>query len=192
MEYLTVGTDKITREKFVPITDDSTTYYKPAGGLWLTRHMPEYPGYNEWVDYLIDNPRLLYFKSKSKNIFSQPCSVVTLVRDANIYTLDSDDSFKYLMTHFNRDDKMFSYEKLSREYDGIYVKILGLLGSDPIKMEIVKKYCVNTLSLFNLDCIDYYYSGRVNIRPFDIEYADFDEEAREYHIDVSNVKKRIR
>ena len=52
----------------------------------------------------------------------------------------------------------------------------------------IYKFGVNSLVLFNLDCIDYYQSGVVNIEPFDFECG---MELPFYEINCEHVKKRV-
>ena len=68
-------------------------------------------------------------------------------------------------------DYKFSYVKLSKDYDGIYVDLRNLFR-DNENYDTFKKFSsfgVNSLVLFHLDCIDYYYPGDVLIEPFDFE-----------------------
>ena len=189
MIYLTVGTDNITKELFVPIKD-SDNMYKPTGGLWLTKYDTKYNNYNAWVDYLIDNPNIFFYKNKTNNIWCQPCSVVSLYDSAKIFNLDNEDRYQYLTNNYPN-DICFSYEDMSRYYDGIFVELLPLLRSNnPDILNLVKQYCVSTLLLFNLDCIDYYQSGLVKIEPFDMEYYMY--EGTSYNISYDKTRKRIK
>ena len=53
MEYLTVGTNEIKKDLFIPVKDNTKNIFKPTGGLWLTKYDERYKNYNDWVDYLI-------------------------------------------------------------------------------------------------------------------------------------------
>ena len=46
----------------------------------------------------------------------------------------------------------------------------------------------NSLILFNLNCVDYYNSGKICVSPFDYEG---DERPGSYEIKLDSVKKRI-
>ena len=91
MEYLTVGTSEIKRDLFVPIKDGDEPSIKPTGGIWLTKYDSQYENYNEWVDYLIDNPNVLFYKSLAYDIWKQPCSLVKLNDDSKIFSLENTD-----------------------------------------------------------------------------------------------------
>ena len=51
MQYLTIGTDEITEEKFRAIQDRKDSI-KPTGGLWLTEYKNE--KYNSWVNFMLE------------------------------------------------------------------------------------------------------------------------------------------
>ena len=188
MEYLTVGTSEITRERFLPVEDTEPNSLKPRGGLWLTKYHNEH--FNEWVDYLLEDPTTFYYKSKGHSLWMQPCSLVTLSKSANIYTLKDNDGLSFLKDNYPLTDDKFSYEAISRKYDGIYVDLYELLKNvDSNTAMRLYKFGVSSLILFNLDCIEYYNSGVVDIEPFDFEYEC--NEGTFYQIKCDNVKKRI-
>ena len=184
MKYLTVGTSEIENELFRNVEDTEPSNIKPKGGLWLTKYYSD--RYNEWVDYILEDPVALYYKSRGNSIWEQPCSLVTLNDSANILMLDNKEIFEYLKKNYPLADDKFSYEAISHIYDGIYVDMYKLLHvvNDPR----LYKFAVNSLVLFNLDCIDYYQSGVVNIEPFDYECGFC--EAPIYEIKCDDVKKK--
>ena len=192
MEYLTVGTNEIKKELFIPIKDNEVNIYKPKGGLWLTEYNEKYKNYNAWVDYLIDNPDIFFYKNREVDIWKQPCSLVTLKENANIFMLENNTDYPYLMNNFPLDDKKFSYELLAKKCDGIYVDTLNLLKNTNEKniLRMIMQFGVSSLILFNIDCINYYRSGYVLIEPFDFEYYMY--ESAEYEINYEKVKKKIR
>lgn len=192
MEYLTVGRDEINKELIQPIHDSTRpNHLKPTGGIWLSRHFPEYPNYNDWVDYLVNNPNVLFYKSHKHNLWLLPCSVVGLKEDAKIYNLGSLEEFNYLVENYPLDDKMFSYEKLSEVYDGIYIDTMGLSGTKNETVRTLNSQCaITSLLLFNTDAIDYYYQGNVVIDPFDLEYYMYED--TNYKINYNKIKKRVK
>ena len=192
MNYLTVGTNEIKRELFIPVKDNEKNIYKPKGGLWFTKYEENYANYNEWVDYLINNPDAFFYKNRVDNIWEQPCSLVTLRANANIFMLENKDEFTYLKREYPLDTKIFSYELLAHKYDGIYVDVLKLIRNtnDDVTLKMIRQFAVSSLVLFNIDCIDYYQSGHVLIKPFDLEYYMY--ESTEYKIEIEKVKKKVR
>lgn len=188
MKYLTVGTSEITRERFMNVEDREDDIIKPRGGLWLTKYHDN--RYNEWVDYLLEDSIAFYYKSKGHSLWEQPCSLVTLNESANIYALKDSEGLNFLKKNYPLHSDKFSYEAISHNYDGIYVDVYKLLMEvDSETRQRLYKFGVNSLILFNLDCIDYYQSGVVNIEPFDFEYDHC--EAPLYEIKCEDVKKRI-
>lgn len=189
MKYLTVGTNEIRDDLFRNI--ENTESIKPRGGLWLTQYDERIKDYNHWVDFILMHPNILFYKTKNGSPWVQPCSVVNLNEDTKLFSLDSVDNLDFLMNNYPLDDQKFSYQKLSKDYDGIYVD-LGHLFHDnyDYKMrENFSSFGVSSLVLFNLDCIDYYQAGNVIIEPFDYEDSlNFD---RYYQIDYSDVKKKV-
>ena len=188
-KYLSVGKDEIREDSFYGVMD--TDKLKPNGGLWLTQHVSE--DFNSWVDCILydEDLRYLWFKDRTrKNFFEQPCCAVSLIHKAHLYVLHNDQSFDYLMKCFSSNGDFFSYENLSKFYDGIYVSLSGYLYHD--YKEIVSKmrseFVEDSLLLFNLDCINYYQSGKVCIPPFDYECG---ERPGSYEIKLDNTRKRV-
>lgn len=185
MKYLTVGTNEIREDLFRNIED--TESIKPRGGLWLTEYDENIKDYNRWVDFILMHPNVLFYKTKDSSPWIQPCSIVSLGDDTKLFSLDSVEKLEYLMRHYPLVGERFSYQDLSKDYDGIYVD-LGRF-SDSKKMNDFSSFGVSSFILFHLKCIDYYQAGNVIIEPFDFEDGlNFD---RYYQIEYSNVKKKI-
>ena len=180
--FLTVGTNEIRKDLFVPISDvNAHSEVKPSGGLWLTEFDTNMPNYNSWMDFILYSKRnVLFYKNRGSNPFKQPCCVVVLKEEANIYKLDGIESYQFLLNHFSDGKGGFSYEILCNKYDGIYIDLRRLLYN--MDFDTRRKFFdfdVDTLILFNCDCIDHYYSGVVDIVPFEpsdawaIDYFDY-------------------
>lgn len=183
MKYLTLGTKEITEEKFNKIKNRNSNL-KPTGGLWLTQYCEE--TYNPWIDYILENSYLFFYKYKYN--FEQDCSIITLKNNTKIINLNNN-TFDYLLKEYPNNN-VISYEKLSEDYDGIYVDLFKLKSStlnEETKRNL-NTFGVNTLLLFNLKCIDYYQSGTVKIAPFD--YDTYIKEPY-YEIEYDNIKKKI-
>ena len=190
MKYLTVGTKEIREDLFRDIKDTDLKYsMKPTGGLWLTEFDENMRNYNRWVDFMLCRPNILFYKNRGNNPFVQPCSMVSLRSDSNLYVLHNDQTLDYLMKCFPYQGK-FSYEELSKYYDGIFIHLESLYHGKYDK-DVLKKFSsfdVSSLILFRPDCIDYYQSGEVNINPFDYESGI---EPEIYKINIDKVKKRV-
>ena len=189
MKYLTVGTRKITKELFRPVEDVNGSI-KPRGGLWLTEYNELYNSYNDWVDFLINNSVVFFYKSRKYSMWEQPCSLVTLKANANIFYLQSRENLDYLINNYSLDNK-FSYQEISHIYDGVFINMFKLI-QEIDNYQLCKQlfsFDVNSLILFNLDCIDYYQKGTVNIEPFDYEYGD--SELSHYEINIENERCQV-
>ena len=192
MEYLTVGTNDIKRDLFVPVKDNEEPNLKPAGGMWFTRHNPKYEHYNEWVDYLVENPNVFVYKRYCTNLWVQPCSIIKLNDDSKIFTLEDTSGFEYLMNRFKRGNNYFSYEQMTHDYDGIFIDVGKMVRGNKYEKQftLARQLCVSSLIIFNLDCIEYYYPGHILITPYDFEYAAY--EGTTYTITHEKTKKRIK
>ncbi len=192
MRYLTIGTSELTREKFVDIEDTRPDSLKPSGGLWLTVYNEEYNSYNEWVDYLLEqNMQLHEYKSYKEHysMWRPPCTLIELKDNAKIFVLDSKEKLDELRGNYPLPDDKFSYKDLSKAYDGIFIDMYKLMrGMTDRNLENkIDKFSVNSLILFNLDCIEYYQSGVVEI---DSEcYSPY--EGAPYEIKIESTKKRV-
>lgn len=175
-KFLTVGTDEIREDLFVSVMDSyKGNDIKPKGGLWLTEFETNFSNYNVWLDFILRNKRNMYiffYKRNGNNPFVKPCSVITLKEDANIFIIDSKEKYDFLVSSFPDDRGQLSFEKMSNLYDGVFVNVSKLrYKMDYCDFEKFDKFDVDSLCLFNLNCIDYYYSGTVEVEPFDYEFC---------------------
>ncbi|MBE6140045.1 MAG: hypothetical protein E7172_00670 [Firmicutes bacterium] len=168
--YLTIGTDEIKKEYFLKIKNHDN---KPSGGLWLTKYDPNIPNYNEWIDYLIEHPHLLYYKNLQLNDLK--ASVVNLKENATIFQLNSLDQYQLLLNLYFTKNGFIDYEKLSQDYDGIFIQPLFSIGTDI--PNLYKIFGVNTLIIFNYDCIKNYQKAHIIFKK---------NELIEYEISVLN------
>ena len=195
MKYLTVGTDEIRRDLFRNVeTTELADSMKPAGGMWFSEYNKS--GSNEWVRFMMNHIYIWFYKNNNIRVngyvdpFAKPCSLVSLKNDVHLYTLHNSQSLDYLMKYFPANGK-FSYEELSKYYDGIYVDLNRLFSLKDYDNDILKKFSsfgISSLVLFNLDCIDYYNSGKVILEPFDYEVG---ERPQNYEIKIDDTKKKI-
>lgn len=124
---------------------------------------------SDWYEYIIYEGSYL---QAIKNITL--AAVFTLKDVAKILTIDSCNQIKELAKKYpsyhhilglceplTTKNKIFDFEELSREYDGVYINYYGINFSREI--ETFKDWSINTLLLFNIDCIEKYQS--INIMP---------------------------
>lgn len=169
--YLTIGTDRILEEYMQSIVDSNMNYgIKPIGGLWFTKYDLNNPNYSLWLDYILDRLHIAFYKGQGSNFFLQHGVVITLKNKARIYNLKDKASLDYLLENYQDNNGRVSYEKLSEDYDGVYVEVFSLYGCDnPLAKEFLHIYGVDSLILFNLSVIDSYKKVEINIEPFDVE-----------------------
>ena len=179
--FLSIGKDVIDREKFMPI--ENTGKIKPCGGLWATKHEESRVCFNEWLDYLTTKKHILFYKYKDYTI---PAVYFTLKEDAKILIIDSKNVIDYIKITCPGFDGEIDYSLLSSEFDGIFVDV-GMLSKDKSLSEYVEQFSVNTLVLFNLDCIKEYQQAMV--------YIDIDDrynyELIEYNIITEKKKYQV-
>lgn len=191
-KFLSVGKDTITHHSFWPVEDqEKPDKIKPLGGLWFTLFDPSCPKYNEWVDYIIENPYILFYKYlKSGHV---PCSVVTLKENSKIFILKTPDDLNLLKAKYPHNIQLFSYELLSKDYDGIWVDYYYLMNSnlDGKVKNILENFSVRTLIIFNLNVIEYYQSAKLYLPDLDY-YGNNNTEVMEmYEIVTSDTKKKV-
>lgn len=177
--YLTVGTNNISQALFRRVKK-GINIDKVFGGLWLTKYQPIG---NAWIEYISDKPHLLIFKG-IQDFSHIPCSLVTLKDQAKIFYLDDDAKLDYLRKHYGN-GKFFSYPLLSQDYDGIYIDF-SKNKAHPALSELYSAFCVDSLILFNLDCIAYFQPGEIHPMGF---YDDLCFE--DYEIVISPEQKEI-
>ena len=185
MNYLTVGTNKISIDLFQNIENKSGP--KPYGGIWATPHNEQYTGYNEWVDFLCVNSYLLYYKN-SNDPYNLPACFITLKEEAKIFEISKKEDLEYLKQTFPYNG-WIDFEKLSQQYDGIYLnfkKLKNILDKD--LLEQILPYVVNSLVLFNPYCIKYYQKAKVSIE----RIGNATNSLLEYTITIDEKKETIK
>ena len=164
---------------------------KPHGVIWATKYNFEYKDYNEWIDYLISNPHLLFFKNHG-NAYNKDCFIFALKDNANILMINDGKTLNNIINKYNYNNEFIDFVSLSKDYDGFFMNVYQLLDDENIDINLknmIEKYGVNSLVLFNNNCIAYYYDACLQIEPFDYEYFSPDDVY--YTIDSSNEKKFI-
>ena len=195
MKYLNFGISEICEDKFNKINNtNAQDDIKPIGGLWFSKQDEEINNFNKWIDFIIYCEQHLFFYKYNKPNqpvnWEQPCALMTLKENANIYNIDSNDKYTYLLKNYPYNNNRFSYKELSKDYDGLYIDLLKINNSelDYKTSERLRKFGIDSLLLFNLNCIDYYQKGIVSIEPFG--YGGYIEEPN-YEIKINNEKKKV-
>lgn len=186
-EYVTIGTKNIAEDIFRKILRPlDINFYKPNGGLWSSEFISRIYCISEWHDYLLyeDQETASY-----KNINAG--AIFTLKNNAKILNIDSEEkiielsqkypSWHYILTHYDNSElNIIDFETLSKDYDGVEVSI-NKLGYNKPGLTF-NSWSVNTLLLFNLNCIEKYQS-------IDIEVSLFNYDKRPYISKISNPKQ---
>lgn len=186
-EYVTIGTKNIAEDIFRKILRPlDINFYKPNGGLWSSELISRIYCISEWHDYLLyeDQETASY-----KNINAG--AIFTLKSNAKILNIDSEEkiielsqkypSWHYILTHYDNPElNIIDFETLSKDYDGVEVSI-NKLGYNKPGLTF-SSWSVNTLLLFNLNCIEKYQS-------VDIEVSLFNYDKRPYISKISNPKQ---
>lgn len=169
-KYITMGTPVLSKEIFRkvlrPFNNDS---YKPNGGLWSCEYIE--PEISQWYSYLQEKNSLVWFMD-----FIHACEF-TLKDNSRILQIKTYEelqelikkypSYHHILNGYNNKYECFDFELLSHNYDGIIVKPYA--HNLYSKTDIFRKWSVDTLLLFNIDCIESYKSV----------YVDWDPELKE-------------
>ena len=174
-QYVTTGIKTISSNFFRKILRPLNNYtFKPNGGLWAA----EFNKYSisDWYEYMITKDSYLQTLKSFK-----VAAIFTLKDDAKILTIDSCNQIKELAKKYpsyhhilglceplTKQNIIFDFEELAKDYDGVYVDYYKINFSGEI--EAFKTWSVNTLLLFNISCIESYQSiDIIPQNPFDSE-----------------------
>lgn len=165
--YLSIGTNFLAKDLEQPITNSSI---KPSGGLWATIQDPENIKFNPWMEYLSMNPYVLFYKQKNGDPFKIPAVLITLKNDANVFTLTNTNELDFLKKHYPRTDNWIDFQKLSQDFDAIFIKVKGYNNISSEDQKKLNSFVVDSLIIFNLDCIKHYQKANIDIEPYDYIY----------------------
>ena len=159
MKYLNVGTSYLSKDLFLKIKN--TENLKPTGGIWASLYNEEYIDYNQWIDYICYNPYIIYYHNY-ENPYKLPAVTFSLKDESNLFIVDNYDKINYLKNKYPF-NKTIDYEALSKEYDGILVLLKNFSKFKFEEKQIAESFSVDTLILFNIDCIKYYQKANINL-----------------------------
>lgn len=173
-QYITIGNPIISKDIFRNILRPLDNFsFKPTGGLWASEFISNFNKISPWYDYLKEAKSIATYMLRYKDL--KLASIFTLKENANILIIDSVNqilelSKKYPSYHHiltNNNNIIFDFEEISRKYDGIYLNYNNLLYQTTINT--FDSWNVNTLLIFNLDCIKEYQTVKINI-----DFEDYD------------------
>lgn len=169
-KYITIGFPNINKDIFRQVLRPLDNYsFKPTGGLWACKYLGDVINISEWLNFLLTN----YDLTRQKNITDGV--IFTLKNDAKIIKINNYNdvenlsslypSYHHILNYYDNYNTLnnitFDFEALGNYYDGIYVNYYSILNEG--KTQIFNKWDVNSLLLFNLDCIDSYESIEINV-----------------------------
>lgn len=189
--FLTVGTKTIKSELMREISDVTINSInaKPNGGLWLTDYNIERQNINAWMDNITSFNKIeSLYNTKYYGQNKLAAAVITLKDNANIFILDSEEKLNELLEKYPHESGLFSYNKLAKDYDGIFIDILRI----PQKyFNAFINFDVSSLILFNTKPIDYYQEAQINVHSLERFNGDYLYPS-DYTIEVSKEKKYIK
>ena len=116
-----------------------------------------------------------------------PCSLVTLSKDSSVFILDDYDKYCYLLKKYSLGNNSFSYKNMANDYDGMYIDLNWNYFEKKLDFS---KFGVDSLLLYNLNCIDNYEAGKILVESFDAEdYNMYDNVL--YDIRINNEKRKV-
>lgn len=202
--YIMIGAPIITKEIFRNILRPlNNCLSKPSGGFWSSKYISNIYSISDWFTYLLDADSIARYKNLNDSV------IFTLKEDAKILTIQNYNDVLKLIEKYPSYHQILSYygeitpyntdidfEALSKDYDGVYAEVNNFLYSS--STNIFNNWSVNTLLLFNLDCIKEYHSVPIIFDiddPYSIPYIDTDRistakqvpKESTYHLELSKI-----
>lgn len=156
-EYITFTKSELTKEIFNPIVNREF-FCKPDGGLWACTYTPNHEFVSAWQEWCFTNS-FRYEKLKSAVVFN-------VRKDARIYIINTYSDFERLLEKYLYRSplndmvissilnmKFIDYEKMSKDYDGIYLTAKGEWETRYRYDANLYGWDVASLLLFNFDVI---------------------------------------
>lgn len=177
-KYITIGTPIISNDIFRNILRPLDNFsLKPTGGLWASKFNLPYGKICPWFDYLLDARGIARSISEYRDLTK--ATIFTLKENANILVINKTaqilelaekyPSYHHLLNHnFEISEKttLFDFENISKIYDGIYINYENIYYEN--KSTVFDTWSVDTLLLFNLNCIKEYQSVKINVNFHDL------------------------
>lgn len=159
-KYIMIGTPVITKELFRKVLRPLNTYgLKPSGGFWASKHLFNDYLISPWFSYLTKNATSIarYKDLNNSVIFSlkENSKILTINNINQVMELCKNyPSYHHILGYHKEitdSNKTFDYEKLSQDYDGIYIDFNYF--QNQIETNIFDSFSCNSILLFNLECI---------------------------------------
>ena len=160
-EYIMIGTNTITKDIFRKVLRPLNNYsFIPNGGFWASEYIDD-EKISQWFQYLLNNTEIIEKKDiNSAVIFTLKNNTKLLI--INNYYQILELAKKYPSYHhiLGYNDEIterttsIDFEKLSKHYDCVYIDYKNIQNEN--KTNVFREWDINTLLLFNLDCIKEY------------------------------------
>lgn len=198
-EFMMVGAPIITKEIFRKVLMPLDNYsFKPSGGFWSSPFLGNL-GISDWYTYLQDASSIARYKDLNQS------TIFTLKDDAKILIIDTFEkilelaqkypSYHHIQGFYNEittTNTIFDFSKLSQDYDGIYIDYDKFMCQN--KTIVFDKLSVNSLLLFNLDCIKEYKTTPITFdiyNPYSFPYIKKDEIKPPQKVEEESYEHRI-
>lgn len=161
-KYIMIGAPIITKEIFRNVLRPLNNYdVKPNGGFWSSKYISNIGNISDWFTYLQEASSIARYKNMNQS------TIFTLKDTAKILVIDNPKQVLTLATRYpsnhqilgylreiNSSNIIFDFEKLSQDYDGVYINFNAFLNQ--METTVFDRLGSNSLLLFNLDCIENY------------------------------------
>lgn len=200
-EYIMIGAPIITREIFRNVLRPLNNYsFKPSGGFWTSEHKSNIYDISDWFKHLKHDATSI---ARYKNL--NQSTIFTLKENAKIITVDTPEkvlelakkypSYHHSLGYFGNiteRETIFDYEALTKDYDGIYINYN--VFTNQLKTIVLDTIGVNSLLLFNLDCIKEYQTTPITFdidKPYSIPYINEDTIGKPQKIEEESYEHKI-
>lgn len=194
-KYIMIGAPIISKELFRNVLRPLDNYsFIPNGGFWASEYIDN-TEISAWNKYLQQRQEIAEAKDTCQS------TIFTLKDDAKILTIENANdilelSKKYPSYHhilscienLNFSKTTFDFEMLSKDYAGIYVNYKNIYKEN--KNFTFDNWEVNTLLLFNLDCIKEYQKAPIT-NEYGYSYIKKHEISNPIHIEEESYEHKI-
>lgn len=194
-KYVMVGAPIISKEIFRNVLRPLDNYnFIPNGGFWASDYI-DAAEVSAWNKYLNQRREIAEAKDTTQS------TIFTLKDNAKILTIETVEdilalskkypSYHHILGYIEEiDDRRttFDFEILSKEYDGIYVNYKKIYKEN--KTMVFKDWEVDTLLLFNLDCIKEYQRAPIT-NAYGYSYIKQEEISTPLHVEEESYEHKI-
>lgn len=148
--WIFISNDKITKEKFNRIQNDS--FIKPKGGLWLSPYTKDNEYTSQWHYFLTNEMDI--------NTKGMKGTIISIKENAKILVIDSLDDLKKIFEKYELIDEITSrffrildFEKIAEDYDAILLTEKGQWDTR-LSQPNLYGWDIESMLVMNLDIIE--------------------------------------